>query len=146
MAALLNRILRRRDQCTVSYSRFGVPGDVADDRPPPTSIVIEAFDDNDPDFIFMRICHAQKAAVASAGLGMSFVILLFISTFLEFDWDLYRKDLDALAIVFLFLFLLFGLIVHYDVIVGVKKQSPKHLIPFIVVYSLLIGSETVFAM
>lgn len=102
---------------------------------------------------------------------MSFVILLFISTFLEFDWDLYRKDLDALAIgmnfyflvlqltvfiilkssalyfsVFLFLFLLFGLIVHYDVIVGVKKQSPKHLIPFIVVYSLLIGSETVFAM
>ncbi|OZC12415.1 hypothetical protein X798_00046 [Onchocerca flexuosa] len=104
-------ITGRRNECTVTYSRFGIPGDVLDDRPPPSTIFIAQFDDNDPKFMFFKLCHAQKAALAVAG------------------------------IVFLFLYLGIGILVHYQVIAGIKKQASYYLLPFIVSYIVAMNTE-----
>lgn len=146
MAAFVKWLLRRRDQCSVLYSPFGVPGDPIEERAQPTTIFIASFDDNHPDFIFMRMCHAQKAAVASAGFGMSFVILMFISAFFEFDWYHHKKGIDIIALLTLFFYLGLGVLIHYYVIIGVKRNSANYLLPFIVVYLLIIGSESVAAL
>lgn len=48
-----------------SFLLIHVSGDVLDDRPRPSTIYIAQFDDNDPKFIFFKICHVQKAALVS---------------------------------------------------------------------------------
>lgn len=145
MAALIKWLLRRRDQCTVTYSRFGVPGDAVEDHSEPTSIIVAAFNDNHPDFMFLKICHSQKAAVAATGFGMSFVILMFISAFFEFDWYHHKTGIDAIALLSLLFYLGFGVLIHYLVIVGIKRQASHYLLPFIVVYMMIIGSESIGA-
>ncbi|EJD75287.1 hypothetical protein LOAG_17544 [Loa loa] len=134
----------KRNECSVTYSRFGVPGDVLDDRPRPSTIYIAQFDDNDPRFIFFKLCHAQRAAVAVAGFGMSSVILIFISAFFEFDWYNHKTGIDVMALAFLFLYLGIGTLVHYQVIAGIKKQAPHYLLPFIVSYIVAIDIEVLF--
>ncbi|EJW88387.1 hypothetical protein WUBG_00700 [Wuchereria bancrofti] len=91
----------KRNECSVTYSRFGVPGDVLDDRPRPSTICIAQFDDNDPKFIFFKLCHAQRAAVAVAGFGMTSVILIFLSAFFEFDWYSHKTGIDIMALGFM---------------------------------------------
>uniref|UniRef100_A0A8R1XQL3 Uncharacterized protein n=1 Tax=Onchocerca volvulus TaxID=6282 RepID=A0A8R1XQL3_ONCVO len=134
-------ITGKRNECTVTYSRFGVPGDVLDDRPPPSTIYIAQFDENDPKFMFFKLCHAQKAALAVAGIGMSSVILIFISLFFEFDWYSHKTGFDLMALVFLFLYLGIGILVHYQVIAGIKKQASYYLLPFIVAYIVAMNTE-----
>ncbi|VDM38113.1 unnamed protein product [Toxocara canis] len=121
-------------------------GDAAEERTQPTTIVVAPFDDSHPDFMFMRMCHAQKAAVAAAGFGMSFVVLMFISAFFEFDWYHHKKGVDLIALLTLFFYLGFGVLIHYYVIVGVKRHSASYLLPFIVVYMVIIGCESVAAL
>ncbi|VDK87464.1 unnamed protein product [Litomosoides sigmodontis] len=123
-------------------SRF--TSDVLDDRPLPSTLYIAQFNDNDPKFIFFKLCHAQKAAVAVAGFGMSSIILIFISAFFEFDWYNHKTGIDVMALAFLFMYLGIGVLVHYQVIVGIKKQASYYLLPFIVSYIITIDTEALF--
>ncbi|VBB31126.1 unnamed protein product [Acanthocheilonema viteae] len=99
----------KRDECSVTYSRFGIAalyliirlGDILDDRPRPSTIYIAEFDDNDPKFIFFKLCHAQKAAAIVAAFGMSFIILIFISVFFEFDWYNHKTGIDIITLGFM---------------------------------------------
>uniref|UniRef100_A0A0N5AUQ7 Uncharacterized protein n=1 Tax=Syphacia muris TaxID=451379 RepID=A0A0N5AUQ7_9BILA len=141
MSALVKWLLRKRDQCSVTYSRFGLPGDVVDDRPQPTRIYVEPFDDNHSDFLFYKTCHSTKAALACAGFGMSVVIFCFLFLFFKFDWYSHTSGVDTLTLLILFFFLFFGVRIHYDVIVGIKRQSAHYLLPFIIVYAMSIGGE-----
>lgn len=137
-------LLRQRDQCSVSYSRFGIPGDAGEERPLPTAIFLAPFNENHPDFMFFKVCHAEKAAIASAGFGMSFVILMFIiSAFFEVHWYDHKKGVDVIALLLLFFYLGFGLLIHYNVVVGIKRQIAHYMLPFIVVYMVIIGAEAI---
>ncbi|MCP9260362.1 hypothetical protein DINM_003721 [Dirofilaria immitis] len=91
----------KRNECSVTYSRFGLPGDVLDDRPRPSTICIAQFNDNDPKFIFFRLCHAQEAAAIVAGFGMSSVIIVFISVFFEFGWYNHKTGVDLIELGFM---------------------------------------------
>ncbi|CAG9536636.1 unnamed protein product [Cercopithifilaria johnstoni] len=144
MSSLWKWFTGKRNECSVTYSRFGVPGDVLDDRPRPSTICIAQFDDNDPKFIFFKLCHAQKAAMTVAGFGMSSIILIFISAFFEFDWYNHKTGFDIMALVFLFIYLGIGILVHYQVIVGIRKQASNYLLPFIVSYIIVINTEALF--
>ncbi|VDM95363.1 unnamed protein product [Thelazia callipaeda] len=141
MKTIWRLLFSDRNACSVSYSRFGGPGDVLDDRPRPSRIYIAQFDDNDPKFVFFKLCHAQKAAVSVAGFGMSTVILVFISVFFEFDWYSHKTGIDIITLTCLFIYLLMGILIHYDVITGIKKQASHYLLPFIVTYVVTIGVE-----
>lgn len=66
---------------------------------------------------------------------------MFISTFFEFDWYNHKRGVDAGAVVGLFLYLAIGVLVHYYVIIGVKKQLSRYLLPFICVYSVICITE-----
>ncbi|KAL3998625.1 putative integral membrane protein [Acanthocheilonema viteae] len=134
----------KRDECSVTYSRFGIAGDILDDRPRPSTIYIAEFDDNDPKFIFFKLCHAQKAAAIVAAFGMSFIILIFISVFFEFDWYNHKTGIDIITLAFLFLYLGIGVLVHYQVIAGIKKQASYYLLPFIISYIIAINTEVLF--
>ncbi|VDK44574.1 unnamed protein product [Anisakis simplex] len=125
---------------------MSIVGDVGEERAQPTTLIVAPFDDNHPDFIFMRMCHAQRAAVASAGFGMSFVILMFISAFFEFDWYHHKKGVDLVALLTLFFYLALGVLIHYYVLLGVKHNCASYLLPFIIVYMVIIGSESVAAL
>ncbi|VDN20945.1 unnamed protein product [Gongylonema pulchrum] len=94
--------------------------------------------------MFFKLCHAQRAALTVAGMGMSAVILIFVSTFFEFDWYSHRTGVDIIALAFLFIYLVIGTMVHYEVIVGIRKQSSHYLLPFIIVYAPTMGTEALF--
>lgn len=83
----------------------------------------------------------QKAAVYFACFGMAMCILTFITTFFEFDWYSHRKGVDVGALLGLFLYLAVGVLIHYYVIYGVKKQLSRYLLPFIAVYSVVCTFE-----
>ncbi|KAK6055048.1 hypothetical protein COOONC_07445 [Cooperia oncophora] len=72
-------------------------GDELDDRPPPTVIHVAPFREDSPEFSAFGT-HAQRAAVISAGVGMSLVIFLFLSVFFEFDWYHHEKGIDLGAL------------------------------------------------
>uniref|UniRef100_A0A915Q3R4 THH1/TOM1/TOM3 domain-containing protein n=1 Tax=Setaria digitata TaxID=48799 RepID=A0A915Q3R4_9BILA len=167
MSVLWKWLTGKRNECTVTYSRFGVPvlasdysGDVLEDRPRPSTICIAQFDDNDPKFIFFKLCHAERAAAVAAGFGMSSVIFIFISTFLKFDWYSHRTGIDVVALAeecfvlnldyfcrtaaFLLLYLGIGILVHYQVIAGIKKRASYYLLPFIISYIIAIDVEALF--
>lgn len=138
-----NWLVRHRDQTNVTYSRFGRPGEEQDERPPPTKILVAPFDENSPEFMFMNCWHIQKLTLMFACFGASMVILFFISSFFEFNWYHHRKGVDISALLGLFAYLALGVLIHYYVIYGVKKQNPYYLLPFIVVYSMVCTGEVV---
>ena len=72
---------------------------------------------------------------------MAITILMFISTFFEFDWYSHKKGVDVGAVIGLFLYLIIGVLIHYYVIIGVKKQLSRYLLPFICVYSIICITE-----
>jgi hypothetical protein len=134
-------IVRHRDQSAVSYSRFGCPGEEEEDKPHPATIIVAPFEENATEYLLFGACHVQKAAIYFSAFGMAITILMFISTFLEFDWYSHRKGVDVGAIIGLFLYLIIGVLIHYYVFVGVKKQLSRYLLPFICVYSVICITE-----
>ncbi|CAD5206543.1 unnamed protein product [Bursaphelenchus okinawaensis] len=143
-----NWLVRHRDQTNVTYSRFGRGDGEPDDRPPPTKIIVAPFDENAPEFMFLQHWHVQKMAVFNSCFGMAMVILFFISSFFEFNWYHHRRGVDISALLGLFVYLGIGVMIHYYVLSGVKKQEPSYLLPFIVVYSVICTGEvvTIFAL
>ncbi|RCN44222.1 hypothetical protein ANCCAN_09805 [Ancylostoma caninum] len=73
-------------------------GDELDDRPPPTAIHVAPFREDSPEFMAFGT-HAQRAAVISAGVGLSLVIFIFLSIFFEFDWYHHEKGVDIGALI-----------------------------------------------
>ncbi|KAL7078832.1 hypothetical protein ACQ4LE_002717 [Meloidogyne hapla] len=134
-------LIRHRDQSAVSYSRFGCPGEEEDDKPPPSIIIVAPFNENSTEYFLFGSCHVQKAAIYFAAFGMSITILMFISTFFEFDWYHHKRGVDVGAVIGLFLYLAIGVLIHYYVIIGVKKQLSRYLLPFICVYSIVCITE-----
>uniref|UniRef100_A0A914WNF8 Uncharacterized protein n=1 Tax=Plectus sambesii TaxID=2011161 RepID=A0A914WNF8_9BILA len=132
--SLAKWLLRSRDTNAVSYSRFGMPGDEQEERPPPTTIVLEPFEENASQYRLGSLCHAQKGALLCAGFGMSVVLLMFISVFFEFDWYHHERGVDFLALLALFLYLAIGMLVHYGIIHGIKVQRAHFLVPFLIAY------------
>ncbi|KAJ1361461.1 hypothetical protein KIN20_020721 [Parelaphostrongylus tenuis] len=143
MNRVLNWIRSRSDHNVVSYSRFGLPGDELDDRPPPTVIHVAPFREDSEEFMAFGT-HSQRAAVISAGVGLSLVLFIFLSVFFEFDWYHHEKGVDIGALVGLLLFLLVGVAIHWHVIRGIKTGQPKYLVPFIIVYAMTLVVEAVF--
>uniref|UniRef100_A0A915DZP0 Uncharacterized protein n=1 Tax=Ditylenchus dipsaci TaxID=166011 RepID=A0A915DZP0_9BILA len=142
MEKIRNWIIRQRDRTSASYSRFGRPGEEEDDsRPPPTSILVAPFNENSAEFMFFNYWHVQKATMAFACFGMSMVILLFISSFFEFDWYHHQRGVDVGALLGLFFYLALGVLIHYYVLYGIKKQNSLYLLPFILVYSIICTGE-----
>uniref|UniRef100_A0AC35TUJ1 MARVEL domain-containing protein n=1 Tax=Rhabditophanes sp. KR3021 TaxID=114890 RepID=A0AC35TUJ1_9BILA len=141
MDRLNSMFVHARDTSSVTYNRFGQPEDNADDAAPPTSIIVASFDETSPEFMVFKRYHAQKAAVTSVAVGMSFVILMFISSFFEFDWYHHAKGIDFAALLGLFAYLIGGVLLHYYVIYGCKKQSTLYLMPFIIIYTLFLIFE-----
>ncbi|GMT26958.1 hypothetical protein PFISCL1PPCAC_18255 [Pristionchus fissidentatus] len=141
MNRLISWIKRKGDQNSVTYSRFGLPGDETDDRPPPTQIVVAPFDELDEVYMLCKKVHVARAALVCAGLGMAITVCVFIATFFEFNWYSHRRGVDVLALIGLILFLVCGILTHWHVVVGVKKNHPKYLLPFIVVYVCMITAE-----
>ncbi|KAI1704696.1 hypothetical protein DdX_14050 [Ditylenchus destructor] len=141
MEKIRSWFVRQRDRTFASYSRFGRPGEEEDDRPPPTQILVAPFDENAPEFMFFRAWHVQKAAITFACFGMSMVVLIFISSFFEFDWYHHQKGVDVGALLGLFFYLALGVLIHYYVLYGIKKQNPFYLLPFIVAYSIVCTGE-----
>ncbi|GMR52367.1 hypothetical protein PMAYCL1PPCAC_22562 [Pristionchus mayeri] len=141
MNRLISWIKRQGDQNSVTYSRFGLPGDETDDRPAPTQICVAPFDELDSAHFLCRKIHVARAALVCAGLGMSITVCVFIATFFEFNWYSHKRGVDVLALIGLLLFLVCGILTHWHVVVGVKKNHPKYLLPFIVVYVVMITAE-----
>uniref|UniRef100_A0A0K0G1S0 Transmembrane protein n=1 Tax=Strongyloides venezuelensis TaxID=75913 RepID=A0A0K0G1S0_STRVS len=135
-------LVKTRDATSVSYNRFDRGDDNSDERPPPTSIIVPPFDENDSEFkvLFGRY-HCQKAALICAVFGMSFIILMFTTTFFEFDWYNHESGVDFMTLLGLFLYLICGILIHYFIIYGIKKQQTIYFFPFIVIYMFLILSE-----
>uniref|UniRef100_A0A7E4UMM5 MARVEL domain-containing protein n=1 Tax=Panagrellus redivivus TaxID=6233 RepID=A0A7E4UMM5_PANRE len=143
MERLRNFLARKGDQASVSYSRFGGPGEVDEERPPPTSIMIAEFNPNAKEFHIAGCWHVEKAATTVAAFGLSMVILFFISTFFEFDWYHHERGVDVSALLGLFVYLFLGVMVHYYVFYGIRKQKALYLLPFIVVYSVMLVGELI---
>ncbi|CAD6184803.1 unnamed protein product [Caenorhabditis auriculariae] len=131
----------KADINVVTYSRFGLPGDEIDDRPPPTQIYVASFDDNAPEFKAFG-SHSTRAALISAGVGISMTLFFFLSVFFEFDWYHHRKGVDVGALTGLVLFLGLGLLVHSQVLKGIKKNNGAHLVPFIICYATFLCLES----
>lgn len=64
MQKVLDWIKRKGDHNIVQYSRFGLPGEETDDRPPPTAIHVAPFMDDAKQFRVFGT-HSQRAAVVS---------------------------------------------------------------------------------
>uniref|UniRef100_A0A1I7X1Y5 DUF4203 domain-containing protein n=1 Tax=Heterorhabditis bacteriophora TaxID=37862 RepID=A0A1I7X1Y5_HETBA len=144
MERILNWIKSRTDHNIVSYSRFGLPGDELDDRPPPSVIHVAVFHDDSPEFMAFGT-HSQRAAVqVSAGIGLSIVIFVFLSVFFEFDWYHHEKGVDIGALIGLVLFLILGVSVHWQVVRGIKSGQPSLLVAFITIYAIILVIEAVF--
>uniref|UniRef100_A0A0K0DW20 MARVEL domain-containing protein n=1 Tax=Strongyloides stercoralis TaxID=6248 RepID=A0A0K0DW20_STRER len=135
-------LVKSRDATSVSYNRFDRGDDNSDERSPPTSIIVPPFDENDPEFkVFFDKYHCQKAALICAVFGMSFIILMFTTTFFEFDWYHHERGVDFMTLLGLILYLICGVLIHYFIIYGIKKQQTIYFFPFIVIYMFLILSE-----
>ncbi|CAI4224253.1 unnamed protein product [Auanema sp. JU1783] len=141
MDRLFNWLKRRGDHNIVSYSRFGLPGEEQDDKPPPTTVHVAPFDEDSRDFLAFGT-HCQRAAVISVGIGKSLTIFIVLSFFFEFDWYSHNKGVDVSALIGLLLFLIGGLAIHWGVIKGIKMCDSKLLVPFIVVYITIIVVES----
>lgn len=134
-------LIRHRDQTAVSYSRFNRLGEEDDDKPPPSTIIVAPFNENAAEYMLFGVCHVQKSAVYFASFGMAMVILTFLTSFFEFDWYHHKRGVDIGALLFLFFYLIVGVLIHYHVIYGIKKQLARYLLPFIAVYTVLCTFE-----
>lgn len=74
------------------------------------------------------------------------VILFFLSAFFEFDWYHHERGVDLGALLGLFTYLTLGILVHYYVLYGIKKQAPYYLLSFIIVYSIACTGELILCM
>uniref|UniRef100_A0AC35F5U9 Uncharacterized protein n=1 Tax=Panagrolaimus sp. PS1159 TaxID=55785 RepID=A0AC35F5U9_9BILA len=130
----------RKNDASVSYSRFGFgrTGEEEEDRPPPSQIMID-----DPQFKVIGYWHVERASVTLAAFGMCMVILLFISSFFEFNWYHHQRGVDISALLGLFTYLALGVLIHYYVLYGIKKQTAYYLLPFIIVYSVVLTGEAI---
>lgn len=117
-------------------------GDELDDRPPPTVIHVAPFREDSPEFMTFGT-HAQRAAVISAGVGLSLVIFIFLAVFFEFDWYHHEKGIDVGALIGMLLFLIIGMLIHWYIVRGIKVGQPRYLVPFIVIYTMLLVIEAV---
>ncbi|KAK0424322.1 hypothetical protein QR680_008610 [Steinernema hermaphroditum] len=140
MSRFIKWLLLQQDQSSVSYSRFGMPGEEQDDRPRPTTILVPKFEENHRDFLLCGKVHCEKAASCSAIFGLSMVIIIFISSFFEFDWYDHRRGVDIMALLGLLVYVFLGVMLHYYVILGIKRQAAYFLLPFIVGYLAVIAS------
>ncbi|TKR93209.1 hypothetical protein L596_007706 [Steinernema carpocapsae] len=140
MSRFIKWLLLQQDQSSVSYSRFGMLGEEQDDRPRPTTILVPKFEDNHRDFMMCNTVHCEKVASCTAIFGLSMVIIIFISSFFEFDWYDHRRGVDVMALLGLLVYLFLGIMIHYYVILGIKRQAAYFLLPFIVGYLAIIAS------
>ncbi|CAJ0930050.1 unnamed protein product, partial [Mesorhabditis belari] len=145
MSRLVRWLKRQADHNAVSYSRFGLPGEETDDRPPPSEIHVAPFDETAKEFMLCGV-HSQRMALMSSGVGMAMTLFVFVSIFFEFDWYHHEKGVDVATLGFLVIFFLMGMLIHYQVIVGVRNGSAKLLIPFLIVYLMLVSSEALMCM
>uniref|UniRef100_A0A0N4ZNS5 MARVEL domain-containing protein n=1 Tax=Parastrongyloides trichosuri TaxID=131310 RepID=A0A0N4ZNS5_PARTI len=134
-------LVKTRDATSVSYNRFDTGAENSEDVPPPTSIIVPPFDENDNEFKIFRGYHCQKGALLCSVFGMSFIILMFTTTFFEFDWYHHERGVDFMTLLGLILYLVCGILIHYFIIYGCKKQQTIYFFPFIVIYMFLILSE-----
>ncbi|EFO91030.1 hypothetical protein CRE_25822 [Caenorhabditis remanei] len=84
---------RRSENSQVTYSRFGLPGDEVDERPPPTHIHVAHFDDDAPEFRAF-FTHSTRAAAIAAGFGLSCSLFSFVMFLFEFRWDDHGRGFD----------------------------------------------------
>lgn len=139
---MLGWLKRRSENAQVTYSRFGLPGDEVDERPPPTLCHVAHFDDDAPEYRAF-FTHATRAAAIAAGFGLSCSLFSFAMFLFEFRWDDHGRGFDAGTVVASLLFLIIGVLVHWQVIIGIKKESAVHMIPAIMVYTFLIVVELI---
>ena len=71
MEWIRNYLQKKQDQSSVSYSRFGRPGEEEEERPPPTQIVVAPFDENDPQFKLFGYWHIERASAVSLKMFLS---------------------------------------------------------------------------
>ncbi|UMM14957.1 hypothetical protein L5515_002575 [Caenorhabditis briggsae] len=133
---------RRSENSQVTYSRFGLPGDEVDERAPPTQIHVAHFDDDAPEFRAF-FTHSTRAAAVAAGFGLSCSVFSFVMFLFEFRWEAHGGGADFGTLIGSLLFLIIGTVVHWQVLIGIKKESAMNLIPAIMVYSFLIIVELV---
>lgn len=66
MEWLRNYMLRKQNQSsTVSYSRFGIPGEEEEPKPTPTQIMVAPFNEEDPQFKVFSYWHVEKASAVN---------------------------------------------------------------------------------
>lgn len=79
-------------------------------------------------------------------LNESIDYLAFLSAFFEFDWYHHERGADLSALLGLFTYLAIGVLIHYYVLYGIKKQMPYYFLPFIIAYSVMCTSEFFFCL
>uniref|UniRef100_A0A1I7T4Q4 MARVEL domain-containing protein n=1 Tax=Caenorhabditis tropicalis TaxID=1561998 RepID=A0A1I7T4Q4_9PELO len=139
---MLGWLKRRSENSQVTYSRFGLPGDEVDERAPPTEIHVAHFDDDAPEFRAF-FTHSTRAAAIAAGFGLSCSIFSFVMFLFEFRWDDHGRGFDIGTAAASLLVLIIGILVHWQVLLGVKRESAVHLIPAIMVYFFMIVLELI---
>lgn len=139
---LLNYLKRRSENSQVTYSRFGLPGDEVDERAPPKEIHVAHFDDDAPEYRAF-FTHSTRAAAISAGFGLSCSLFSFVMFLFEFRWDDHGRGFDVGTIVGSILLLVIGVLVHWQVLLGIKKEVAVYMIPAIMVYSFMIIIELI---
>lgn len=91
---MLGWLKRRSENSTVTYSRFGLPGDEVDERPAPTKCHVAHFDDDAPEYRAF-FTHSTRAATISAGFGLSCSLFSFVMFLFEFRWDDHGRSFDV---------------------------------------------------
>lgn len=87
-------LVKARDTSNVTYSRFGRPGTFhkqqdlyllgdpeQDDHPPPTTILVEPFDENAPEFMLFQCWHVQKASAVRLAAWMNLICFVGLCLF-----------------------------------------------------------------
>uniref|UniRef100_A0A8R1DH55 F-box domain-containing protein n=1 Tax=Caenorhabditis japonica TaxID=281687 RepID=A0A8R1DH55_CAEJA len=139
---VLGWLKRRSENSQVTYSRFGLPGDEVDERPPPTHIYVAHFDDDSPEYRTF-FTHATRAAAISAGFGLSCSLFSFVMFLFEFRWDDHGRGFDIGTVVAALIFLVVGLLIHWQILIGIKRENPVHMVPAIMTYTFLIVVELI---
>ncbi|CAI2295804.1 unnamed protein product [Caenorhabditis sp. 36 PRJEB53466] len=139
---MLGWLKRRSENSTVTYSRFGLPGDEVDERPAPTKIHVAHFDDDAPEYRAF-FTHATRAATVSAGFGLLCAVFSFVMFLFEFRWDEHGGSFDVGTIVASMIFVTIGVLIHWEIIIGVKRENPVHMVPAIMVYIFMIVVELI---
>ncbi|KAF8368535.1 hypothetical protein PRIPAC_86364 [Pristionchus pacificus] len=109
-----------------------------DGRPPCERIIISHFDEKDKaHHLLAGKIDVERAALVCACLGMIITVCVFIVSLLLYHHFMNWRQL----LVMLLLFVLFSF-AHHGIKVAVKEINPSYLLPFIVVYLLMILAES----